>query len=49
MCLPYVYTYYVPIILTTLLSVTSGFGSVIHIEYVDFVPELGRQFQSLNL
>ena len=29
------------IILTTLFSVTSGFGSVIHIEYMDFVPELG--------
>ena len=27
--------------LATLFSVTGGFGSVIHIEYVDFVPELG--------
>ena len=31
-------------ILTTLFSVNSGFGSAIHTEYMDFVPELGWQF-----
>ena len=36
-------------ILATLFSVTSDFGSVIHVEYVDFVPELGWQFWSLIL
>ena len=35
--------------LATLFSVTGGFGSVIHVEYMDFVPELGWQFWSLNL
>ena len=37
------------LILTTLFSVTSGNFSAIHIDYVDFVPELGWQFQSHNL
>ena len=37
------------IILATLFSVTGGFGSAIHVEYMDFVPELGWQFWSLNL
>ena len=37
------------VILATLFSVTSGFGSVIHVENMDFVPELGWQFQRLNL
>ena len=27
--------------LATLFSVTGGFGSAIHIEHVDFVPDLG--------
>ena len=35
--------------LATLFSATGGFGSVIHTEYVDFVPELGWRFQSHNL
>ena len=33
----------------TLFPATGGFGSAIHIQYVDFVPELGWKFQSLNL
>ena len=37
------------LILTTLFSVTSGNFSAIHVDYVDFVPELGWQFQSHNL
>ena len=36
-------------ILATLIPATSGLVSVIHVEYVDFVPELGWQFQSLIL
>ena len=36
-------------ILATLFSVTSGLVSTIHVEYVDYVPELGWQFQSLTL
>ena len=35
--------------LATLFSATGGFGSAIHVEYMDFVPELGWQFWSLNL
>ena len=37
------------LILATLFSVTSTFLSAIHVEYVDFVPELGWQFWSLIL
>ena len=29
------------VIVTTLFSATSGYGSAIHVEYVDFLPELG--------
>ena len=36
-------------ILATHFRATSGLVSVIHVEYVDFVPELGWQFQSLIL
>ena len=35
--------------LATLFSATGGFGSAIHVEYMDFVPELGWQFRSHNL
>ena len=35
--------------LATLFSATGSNFSAIHIEYVDFVPELGWQFQSRNL
>ena len=35
--------------LATLFSVTGGLFSAIHIEYMDFVLELGWQFQSHNL
>ena len=37
------------LILTTLFSATGGNFSAIHIDYVDFVPELGWRFQSRNL
>ena len=36
-------------IIATLLSATGGNFSVIHVDYVDFVPESGRQFRSRNL
>ena len=35
--------------LATLFSVTGGFFSAIHIEYMDFLLELGWQFWSRNL
>ena len=35
--------------LATLFSVTGGNFSVIHVDYMDFVPELGWRFQSRNL
>ena len=37
------------LILTTLFPVTGGNFSVIHVDYVDFVPELGSRFWSCNL
>ena len=43
------HTKVVPLILATLFSATSGNFSAIHVDYVDFVPELGWQFQSRNL
>ena len=36
-------------ILATLLSATGGNFSAIHVDYMDFVPELGWQFRSRNL
>ena len=33
----------------TLFSATGGNFSAIHIDYMDFVPELGWRFQSRNL
>ena len=36
-------------IIATLLSVTGGNFSAIHVDYVDFVPESGRRFRSRNL
>ena len=36
-------------IIATLISATGGNFSAIHIDYVDFVPELGRRFRSRNL
>ena len=35
--------------LATLFSATGGNFSAIHIDYVDFVPELGWRFRSRNL
>ena len=35
--------------LATLFSVTGGFGSAIHVDNMDFVPELGWRFWSRNL
>ena len=35
--------------LATLISATGGNFSAIHVDYVDFVPELGWRFQSRNL
>ena len=37
------------IILATLFSATGGNFSAIHVDYVDFVPELGWRLRSRNL
>ena len=37
------------VILATLFSATGGNFSAIHVDYVDFVPELGLRFRSHNL
>ena len=37
------------VILATLFSATGGNFSAIHVDYVDFVPELGWRFRSRNL
>ena len=37
------------VILATLFSATGGNFSAIHVDYVDFVPELGWRFRSCNL
>ena len=36
-------------LVATLFSATGGNFSAIHVDYVDFVPELGGRFRSRNL